>query len=207
MKSAWLGACSGVVGLIVGWWLARLRQRSGEHRAAGRLHDEARTDPLTGLWNRRAFDEQLQDAVEIPTGVLVLLDVDGLKQINDAQGHVAGDQSLQSVAGVLRRSVRSGDVACRWGGDEFALLLLATDLPGGRLVVDRVRQALDRLEPPVHASLGMVSLGEDGQLAWQRVDQALYAAKAAGGDAVALHDGSGCQVLPATRQTVPFSST
>ena len=203
MNSALLVTCGGVVGLIAGWWLARLTLRSRASREAGRLRDEARTDPLTGLWNRRALDEQLQEAVGRVLAVLVLLDVDGLKRINDAQGHAAGDRGLQLVAGALQRSVRSGDMACRWGGDEFALLLLATDLQGGQQVVGRVLEALDGLEPPVRVSLGIVQLGDALSAAWERADEALYAAKEAGGDAVAYHDGSRCQVLPAAGETIP----
>src|SRR6202035_4655606 len=91
-------------------------------RLIERLAASARTDPLTGLANRRAFEQALEPRLAAgppaPFAVL-MLDVDGLKQVNDARGHAAGDAVLKRVASVLSSELRPGDLATRWGGDEF----------------------------------------------------------------------------------------
>src|SRR5262249_34975990 len=93
-----------------------------------RLRYESRHDPLTGLYNRRGFDEPLRTAVSRSVRYgwsfgLVLLDLNGFKAINDSFGHQHGDEVLRQVGDQLSHGVRSGDIAARVGGDEFALLL------------------------------------------------------------------------------------
>ena len=163
------------------------------------LRDElaalARTDPLTGLLNRRGLNEALdrETARARRTGAtvaLVLLDLDRFKVLNDTLGHQAGDAALVSVAELLRRGLRAGDVAGRWGGDEFVIVFV--DLPAEVAydVVDRLRAHLTH---PSHArrsyrvsfSAGVAALtGEAATVdaLMHQADQALYAAKAAGGN-------------------------
>src|SRR5204862_133782 len=107
----------------------------------------ARRDQLTGLANRRAFDELLDEQVARacrsgqPVGLLVI-DLDGLKKINDGGGHTAGDAALCAAADALRASVRAGDLPCRLGGDEFAVVLAGADAAGALVVAERAQQAL-----------------------------------------------------------------
>jgi diguanylate cyclase (GGDEF)-like protein len=125
-----------------------------EHRA--RLQDAgehanvlAHVDPLTGMPNRRAFDEALMNVMEssqrdgTPTS-LVLCDVNSFKQVNDQFGHAAGDEVLQSIAQALSDSVRGPDMAFRWAGDEFAVILGASDELGASRVAARIRDAVKR---------------------------------------------------------------
>lgn len=117
------------------------------------LHDDAEhraaTDALTGLANRRAFDEAL--ARQVGTSQrhnrplsLVMLDVDDFKSINDRLGHEAGDAALVAVAEAITNEVRQPDVCFRWGGDEFALLLPDARLAGAERVAERVTEAVSR---------------------------------------------------------------
>ena len=154
-------------------------------------HAEARRDALTGLPNRRAFEERLDDLIEVgsrePVGI-ALLDLDDFKRVNDVHGHQAGDDVLREVARVLTRRARAHEEVYRLGGDELAVLV-----PGGagaaELVAARLRAALrghGRGTPLPTASAGVAAYPDaptkDELLA--RADLALYAAKAEGGDRV-----------------------
>ena len=157
----------------------------------------ARTDPLTSLANRRVFDEVLDREVRrsrryrLPL-TLLLLDLDRFKDVNDAWGHLLGDLVLERIGDILRRTVREADVACRFGGEEFAVVLPETARLGGYAVAERVRGAIERTfgEEPVggHSialtvSCGLASYPEDGLHASEivsRADEALYGAKRAG---------------------------
>ena len=163
------------------------------------LRDElaalARTDPLTGLLNRRGLSEALEreTARARRTGstvTLVLLDLDRFKVLNDSHGHPAGDAALVGVAEVLRRGLRGGDVAGRWGGDEFGVVFadLAADVAYD--VVDRLRAHLTHPSrgmgrKRVSFSAGVAALTGDEAVAedlMRLADAALYEAKAAGGN-------------------------
>jgi diguanylate cyclase (GGDEF)-like protein len=111
------------------------------------LEQLAWTDPLTGLLNRRGFDEELEreDARarrNRTTAAVVLLDVRGLKSVNDTYGHTSGDALLRAVGSALRVCARGSDVAARFGGDEFAALLADANLEGAHAFVGRVRAAV-----------------------------------------------------------------
>lgn len=180
--------------------LERLRHR--ELTAAyEKLEEKANTlthlsvrDGLTGLFNRRHFDEALELELTRARGFeqplsLVLLDIDHFKRINDGFSHVVGDGVLRQVAAVLGRELRQSDFAARYGGEEFALILPHTALDGARIVAEKVRVAIatadwTALTPghPVSASLGLAQWAADEtptQLV-RRADHALYAAKTSG---------------------------
>ena len=158
---------------------------------------EARRDAVTGLGNRRAFDERLTEMVAAATAgggsaALLLLDLDGLKSVNDSRGHAAGDVALREVARVLARSVRPDDAVFRLGGDEFAVVLAGRRAAAVR-VGERIRRGLRQHR---RADLPSVSGGiavAPAQAATapeltRKADGALYAAKAAGKDRVLAYE-------------------
>ena len=153
------------------------------------LSDQARSDPLTGLGNRKAlmedFSRLLAAAHRRGTPVsLVALDLDGLKAVNDRSGHAAGDKLLCLFADLLRRSLRAQDLAVRAGGDEFMLLLPDTDATGARGVVARLTGAAAAASPEVRFSVGVATSSADATMDWllALADDALYAQKAARSD-------------------------
>jgi len=139
-------------------------------RLTATLTAQARSDGLTGVANRRAFDERL--AEECARGAryqqacaLVLLDIDGLKAINDTQGHAGGDRALTTLAGLLQGQARGIDLVARIDGDEFALVLPEADRGGAETLVRRLRQVLTREAVGDHAlscSAGIAVYPEDG---------------------------------------------
>jgi len=178
-----------------------------------RLHQivehQALVDGLTGLPNRRQCEQAL--ATEVARAerfgwslAFVLADLDGFKAINDAHGHPAGDHVLREFGDYLRESLREGDVAARWGGEEFAILLPGTDLEGAALLVERIRALLEFREIvvpggatiPVTASFGVAVYPdtEGGSALVAAADAALYQAKRAGKNRVVtarvgVHEG------------------
>jgi diguanylate cyclase (GGDEF)-like protein/PAS domain S-box-containing protein len=156
----------------------------------------AATDDLTGLANRRHFYESLEKAVSLARRhvsplSLVSLDLDGLKEVNDGDGHAAGDAVLRSFAVLLDGLCRTEDLAARLGGDEFGLLLPGIDLGGAHRLAERVLQAVRACEGlhrnSVTASAGVAAWHTDDRPhdLLRRADEALYAAKRGGGDTVA----------------------
>jgi diguanylate cyclase (GGDEF)-like protein len=137
-------------------------------RLIDRLAAIARTDPLTGLANRRAFERELQErlvAARPEPFCVMMLDVDELKQVNDAQGHAAGDAVLKRVASVLTANLRPVDVVTRWGGDEFVLLMPGTDQVGAVSLARRVGGTLRNPDDPlgpISVSIGTASFPSDG---------------------------------------------
>ncbi len=149
------------------------------------------TDPLTGLLNRSGFlhllDSRMQEAARYGTPLtLVMADIDHFKAINDAHGHAAGDVVLKQFTAILSCSVRSADVLCRWGGEEFLILLPQQDQTGGMATAENLRRAVEQAGiAPVDrmtASFGVAAYcpGETQQDWIARADKALYAAKDAG---------------------------
>jgi len=170
--------------------VSRLRDR--ESRLRSSLAAAADTDALTGLLNRRAFAPRLSQLMaqarfqEQPVSV-AMFDLDHFKRLNDEHGHLAGDDALRRVAEILTRASRVGDLASRFGGEEFAVALYGADLEAARSYAERVARALaaDDLVPGVRitVSAGLTCLdsadrGLDPLLS--RADAALYAAKEAG---------------------------
>lgn len=131
------------------------RQAHEESQAQRRLFHQALTDPLTGLPNRRAWDQTFAARLATPQPpkrlCVAILDVDHFKQINDRHGHLVGDAVLRHAAAALRDSLRQNDFVARLGGDEFGLLLWVTDPHWAPIVVERVRRALSTPCPGAHA--------------------------------------------------------
>lgn len=167
-------------------WLGQFQDITELRRLASR-------DPLTDTLNRRAFHVELERS---SVGALLMLDLDGFKDVNDAHGHEAGDELLRVIAAAITRRLRRDDVLARLGGDEFAVLLprctieeaarVGSDLTA--IVADQ-RFVFDGVERGVTASIG-ISLVEDGDApaeALAAADRAMYSAKAVGGGRVRLH--------------------
>ena len=164
--------------------------------AVMRRAELGRRDALTGLSNRRTFDEHLDSmlARQRETGqsfALVIFDIDHFKQINDTQGHPAGDLVLQDVAKVAQRQLRAGEQIFRIGGEEFGIVIPG-DGKAGLIVAERVRAAIanEQRDPPLPTlSAGVAAFPQDAQTReglFQRADLALYAAKQGGRNAVSL---------------------
>jgi diguanylate cyclase (GGDEF)-like protein len=147
-------------------------------------------DALTGLANRRAFDDALEGALDAArrqgtSYALLAIDVDHLKQINDAGGHAAGDAAIRAVAEVMRRECRASDLPARVGGDELMILAAGVEAAGGVALAERLRARLRELGGPT-ISVGVTTLDatDDARGVSRRADEALYAAKAQGRDRV-----------------------
>ncbi|HEX4854958.1 sensor domain-containing diguanylate cyclase [Arenimonas sp.] len=159
------------------------------------LANEANTDALTGLLNRTGLEKARQDALaqghaaDAPYTVAVL-DIDFFKRINDTLGHAAGDAVLRIVGQEIAKGVRGGDIAVRYGGEEFLVIMPGTPLAGARTVVERIRSeiaARPDLPMAVTVSAGIATglAGRDvPERVFQRADQALYRAKRRGRDRV-----------------------
>lgn len=158
------------------------------------LEAQANTDPLTNLYNRRLLFERLLEetsrAKRFDHGLAVLmLDIDHFKAINDTHGHSMGDTVLREVARILKFSTRLYDIVCRYGGDEFTVILPQTRRHDGLIVAERIRRCVQSqigqmaLGLELTASIGLASLPEDGDDSdrlLQAADLALYHAKSAG---------------------------
>ncbi len=184
------------LGLVtyVAWGIGREQRRAREE--ALRL---SRFDHLTGLYSRSFFTSTVEREIQraARTGrpfAMLMFDLDGLKAANDRFGHDSGDRLLQAVADVLRGDIRVTDVAARYAGDEFVLLLPETDLAGALRVADKLRVDISRLALSndgslmrTSASIGLVTYPEDGRT-WaeliRRADLAMYEAKRRGRDQI-----------------------
>lgn len=165
---------------------------------------EARTDSLTSLSNRRAFDDELKRRLgewqrKNTPCTLVLLDIDFFKKFNDTHGHQVGDEVLRQVAKVLAKQSREMDVPCRYGGEEFAVILPATDAPNACRVAERIRAAIEAAVTvcegktlKITCSLGVSQFLADDDVPRliRRADDALYASKKAGRNCGHWHTGA-----------------
>ena len=159
-------------------------------------------DELTGLYNRRYFDETLRrelfraERMRASLAV-VMIDLDHFKRMNDTYGHEAGDLVLRTVGRCLREGVRRSDIACRYGGEELVLVLPECDAAAARTCAETLRKTISALElhhgdaalPQVTASFGIAmwpAHGEDAHTLVQAADRALYAAKHGGRNRVCM---------------------
>lgn len=191
---------------------ARIRNAHRTYRLMMLLAQRGQIDGLTGLWNRSHFDRVLNAQLEasLRTGAelsLVMIDLDHFKRVNDRWGHVAGDRVLTSFGRVLQEETRAYDTGCRYGGEEFGLVLGSTGAQEACRLCERIGRSISEerwAEFPglrVTASFGVTdrSSGAVGSsLAWvQAADRALYSAKAAGRSCVRVYDArSGGGVAP-----------
>lgn len=162
------------------------------------VKEQAVTDALTGLNNRRYFEEEAQKEVlraqrQNQKFTLIGLDLDHLKQINDNYGHSCGDIAIKAVADVLKTNARSIDIAARMGGEEFNLLLPGVDHVGGLIAAERIRKTIE--EVPIEiighvtASIGVATFGEHSDNLYELMeltDQAMYSSKKNGRNRVTL---------------------
>jgi diguanylate cyclase (GGDEF)-like protein len=194
------------VGVLAVYWREPLEALGGETRRAvrllaleaaiaiergellGRLEVAARTDDLTGLLNRRAWDEELGrelSRADRDGGALcvAILDIDKFKLYNDTHGHQAGDRFLKQMAGAWSQSLRAGDIIARYGGEEFAVALPGTNLEHAQQMLERMRACLPEGQT-CSAGVCRWDGAESAESLTARADSALYAAKDAGRDRV-----------------------
>jgi diguanylate cyclase (GGDEF)-like protein len=183
-----------------------------------RLHEkvqqQAIADPLTGLYNHRHLRERLEQEIarakrsRRPVSVL-MVDIDGLKLINDTYGHQVGDQALKFLSSVLRDSCRVEDIVGRYGGDEFTVILPEADLPEARRVAERIQSNLatrcleregEDIHVPVRLSMGLACYPSDTTVMHELVDvadSALYRSKQRGGGCITTARGRVEELMPA----------
>jgi len=197
---------STAVGVLAVYWREPLETLAGETRRAvrllaleaaiaidrgellGRLEVAARTDDLTGLLNRRAWDEELgrelsradRDGEAL---CVAIVDLDKFKDYNDTHGHQAGDRFLKQIAGAWTQTLRAGDILARYGGEEFAVALPGTDLDRAQQMLERLRACLSGGQT-CSAGVSRWDGAESAEALTARADAALYAAKEAGRDRI-----------------------
>jgi diguanylate cyclase (GGDEF)-like protein len=194
-----------LVGLSLAALLAALVLVWSRHERMQELALQASQDPLTGLKNRRRFEEDLRAELARShrygvAGALLMLDLDHFKQVNDTLGHPAGDRVLGEIAAVLQGRARETDVLARIGGDEFAIVLPrcelgeAEEVGGAITTAIRERMSAEKDVPPITASVGIAAFGSGERLSYEsvfsRADAALYAAKGSGRDRVQVFDAT-----------------
>lgn len=182
--------------------MAHAAARAVEHAERyAEMEEAASRDPLTGLRNLRAFHQRLDDEVmradrERRPLSLLMLDIDYLKRVNDAYGHLAGDSVLQSIAAILTEQVRGHDFVARYGGEEFAILLASADVDHAQRIAQRICEAIATskhagVTTSVTASIGVATYPCDANTPRDLVhqaDQALYYSKYRGRNRITVYD-------------------
>jgi diguanylate cyclase (GGDEF)-like protein/PAS domain S-box-containing protein len=177
-------------------FISQLQDISTRKRLEEHTYELANRDPITSLYNRRRFEEELKRQIDHCRGAgkeaaLLLLDLDRFKDVNDSAGHVAGDRLIRLVGRALDERISEPDIAARIGGDEFAVILRDIDLAQARAVAEELRLAVtgvDR-ERTCTVSVGLCRLHDDvpdSETCFRAVDRAMYRAKAQGRDRVVV---------------------
>ena len=160
----------------------------------------ATRDPLTDLRNRRSFIDRVQREIlrsrRTPSDMYILMiDIDNFKRLNDEHGHAFGDRVLQEIAGRLSTDLRQEDVVCRWGGEEFVVLLADASVDEARALAERMRRAVaqsdiqvDEVALRITVTVGVARLGDDLDEALDAADQAMYEGKRSGRNQVVFRD-------------------
>jgi diguanylate cyclase (GGDEF)-like protein len=178
----------GIIILIICFeFLKRISER--ELHAADELNQMMEQDDLTGLPNRRKFNRIINAYIGKSEISFLLLDIDHFKDVNDTYGHQHGDEILEMFSKVLSALIRPTDIAFRWGGEEFVILLIGTDYFSGTLTAERIRKEIEhynfRIEKAMTVSIGLVQIpiAEDSKnlsMYFKRADRFLYHAKQEG---------------------------
>jgi diguanylate cyclase len=154
-----------------------------------------RCDPLTGVCNRQALDETLENYLSMHRRYgmvfsLAVFDIDLFKQVNDEHGHLHGDRILAQVAELIEQQARETDVVARLGGEEFIVVLPSSDIAAASLFAERIRATVEQLaKVTVSGGVAVVADLDDAKTLLTRTDTALYAAKAAGRNRIYCHTG------------------
>jgi len=187
-------------------WMEILKEKGNElskinkklMEKAESLEKKASTDFLTELYNRRKFDNLIEYELKQTTRYnhrdfcIVLADIDEFKYINDTYGHNIGDIILQDIARIIKVSLRSSDIACRWGGEEFALALSETNIEQAIIVAEKLRSSIESYQFTndlrLTCSFGISQFhpNDDYLNMFKRADEALYKAKHSGKNKVAI---------------------
>jgi diguanylate cyclase (GGDEF)-like protein/PAS domain S-box-containing protein len=178
-------------------FISQVQDISARKRLEAHTYELANRDTVTGLYNRRRFEEELKRQIdrcreEGESAALLLLDLDRFKLVNDSEGHVAGDRLIRGVGRALDERISEPDIVARIGGDEFAVILRDIDLAQARAVAEELRPAVataDAERPYCTASVGLCRLeGEvpDAESCFRAVDRAMYRAKEQGRDRVVV---------------------
>jgi diguanylate cyclase (GGDEF)-like protein len=187
-----------VVGIALATLLAALVLVWSRNERMQELKLQASQDPLTGLKNRRRFEEDLRTELarsrrEQWAGAVLMLDLDNFKQVNDTLGHAVGDRVIADIAGVLSARMRATDVVARLGGDEFAIVLPRCELDEAEEVAEAIASSIrlhtlpGEAAPPVTASIGIATFGPEttgNEAVLSAADNAMYEAKRAGRNSI-----------------------
>ena len=160
---------------------------------------EVRTDPLTGLSNRRGLDDALATQLALNSRyhtpfALAMLDIDHFKQVNDREGHLNGDRVLQQLCQLLEECVRETDILARYGGEEFVVIMPQTDLAGGCILTERLRVAVaSHMTITISGGVAAADEKDTAESLLGHADTAMYSAKAAGRNRIFCHTGNDVQ--------------